>query len=30
MVNGMIECLGKDGFIEHSRKQAGQIHVEKF
>jgi ferredoxin/flavodoxin---NADP+ reductase len=30
MVNGMIECLGKDGFIEHSRKQVGQIHVEKF
>lgn len=30
MVNGMIECLAKDGFIEHSRKQPGQIHVEKF
>lgn len=30
MVNGMIECLSKEGFIEHSRKQPGQIHVEKF
>lgn len=30
MVNGMIECLAKDGFIEHSRKQPGQVHCEKF
>lgn len=30
MVNGMTECLEKEGFKEHTRKQAGQIHVEKF
>lgn len=30
MVTGMVEQLEKEGFIEHSRKQAGQIHVEKF
>lgn len=30
MVNGMVECLAKDGFIEHTRKQPGQIHIEKF
>ena len=30
MVNGMIEDLEKEGFIEHSRKVAGQIHAEKF
>lgn len=30
MVQGMIECLEKDGFVEHTRKQPGQIHCEKF
>ncbi len=30
MVNGMVEHLEKDGFVEHSRRQEGQIHVEKF
>ena len=30
MVNGMIEHLEKEGFVEHSRKLAGQIHVERF
>jgi len=30
MVNGMVECLEKEGFVEHTRKQAGQIHIEKF
>ncbi len=30
MIEGMIETLGKDGFIEHKRRQPGQIHVEKF
>lgn len=30
MVNGMVECLSKEGFVEHSRKTPGQIHVEKF
>jgi ferredoxin/flavodoxin---NADP+ reductase len=30
MVSGMIECLEKDGFREHSRKEPGQIHAEKF
>ncbi|MDD2797603.1 MAG: ferredoxin--NADP reductase [Bacteroidales bacterium] len=30
MINGMIECLGKDGFVEHNRRTGGHIHVEKF
>ena len=30
MVNGMVEHLEEDGFVEHSRRQEGQIHVEKF
>jgi len=30
MVSGMIECLEKEGFKEHTRKEAGQIHAEKF
>lgn len=30
MIAGMVETLGKDSFIEHSRRQPGQIHVEKF
>ena len=30
MIDGMVEMLEKDGFVEHKRKQAGQIHVEEF
>lgn len=30
MVSGMIECLESEGFKEQTRKEAGQIHVEKF
>ncbi len=30
MIEGMIECLGKEGFVEQTRKQPGQIHAEKF
>ncbi|MFZ4457220.1 MAG: ferredoxin--NADP reductase [Bacteroidales bacterium] len=30
MVNGMVECLSKEGFVEHSRRTPGTIHVEKF
>jgi ferredoxin--NADP+ reductase len=30
MGTGMVEALEKDGFKEHTRKEAGQIHVEKF
>lgn len=30
MVNGMIEMLEHEGYVEHTRKQAGQVHAEKF
>ena len=30
MTDGMTEVLEKNGFKEHKRKEAGQIHVEKF
>ena len=30
MVAGMIECLEKEGFKEHTRKEVGQVHAEKF
>jgi ferredoxin--NADP+ reductase len=30
MIEGMIDLLRKDGFIEHKRKTPGQIHVEEF
>lgn len=30
MIEGMVEMLEKDGFIEHKRKTPGQIHVEEF
>jgi len=30
MVNGMVECLEKESFKEHTRKEVGQIHVERF
>jgi len=30
MTNGMTEALEKEGFKEHKKREAGQIHVEKF
>ncbi|MDP7062097.1 MAG: ferredoxin--NADP reductase [Planctomycetota bacterium] len=30
MIEGMIERLGEDGFVEHTKKQPGQIHAEKY
>ncbi|MBN2668257.1 MAG: ferredoxin--NADP reductase [Bacteroidales bacterium] len=30
MTNTMTELLEKDGFKEHSKKEDGQVHVEKF
>jgi ferredoxin--NADP+ reductase len=30
MIEGMLERLGAEGFTEHTRQQAGQIHVEKY
>lgn len=30
MITGMTELLESEGFVEHTRKQAGQIHVEKY
>ncbi len=30
MIEDMTEMLEKDGFAEHSRRQPGQIHVERF
>ncbi|MDR3671863.1 MAG: ferredoxin--NADP reductase [Holophaga sp.] len=30
MVEAMVKILGEDGFIEHTRKQPGQIHFEKY
>lgn len=30
MIGDMVEALEHDGFIEHSRKTPGQIHIEKF
>ena len=30
MIEGMIERLGRDGFAEHSKKEPGQIHAEKY
>ncbi len=30
MVNGMIEMLEGEGFKEQTRKEAGQVHAEKF
>ncbi|MCK5776162.1 MAG: ferredoxin--NADP reductase [Bacteroidales bacterium] len=30
MIEGMVEMLEKDGFIEHKKKTPGQIHVEEF
>ena len=29
MIEGMMNLLGKNGFCEHTRKEPGQIHVEK-
>ncbi len=30
MIEGMLESLALEGFKEHSRKEPGQIHVEKY
>lgn len=30
MVNAMMEALTEEGFVEHTRQQPGQIHVERF
>ena len=30
MIEAMLEVLGEEGFTEHTRKQPGQIHLEKF
>jgi len=30
MIKSTVEVLEKEGFIEHSRKTSGQIHIEKF
>ncbi len=30
MIEGMIERLGSDGFVENTKKQSGQIHAEKY
>jgi ferredoxin--NADP+ reductase len=30
MVNAMMEALTAEGFVEHTRTQPGQIHVERF
>jgi len=30
MVNAMLEALNAEGFVEHTKMQPGQIHVERF
>ncbi len=30
MINEMIEILGKEGFREHTKREPGQIHVERY
>lgn len=30
MVDDMVGILGAEGYLEHSRRQAGQIHVERY
>ena len=30
MVEGMLERLGTAGFVEHTRKTPGQVHLERF
>jgi len=30
MSDAMIEILGRDGFKEDTRREPGQIHVEKY
>lgn len=30
MIEGMLEVLTSEGFLEHSRKSPGQVHVEKY
>ncbi len=30
MIEGAVEALAEDGFVEHTRKQDGQVHVERY
>ncbi|MDP3450859.1 MAG: ferredoxin--NADP reductase [Anaerolineaceae bacterium] len=30
MVNAMLEALNAEGFVEHTKQQEGQIHIERF
>ncbi len=30
MIEGMIEVLGREGFVEQTKKEPGQIHLERF
>lgn len=30
MIEEMVEALAAEGYREHSRRQAGQIHVERY
>ena len=30
MIDAMLETLGQEGFIKHSRREPGQVHVEEF
>ena len=30
MIEEMVEILAKDGFIEHTKKNPGQVHVERY
>ena len=30
MIDDVVTMLGQEGYIEHSKKQAGQIHVERY
>ena len=30
MIEGMIEVLGREGFVEQTKKRPGQIHLERY
>ncbi len=30
MIDQMVEILEKDGYVEHTRRQTGQVHVERY
>jgi len=30
MVNAMMEALNAENFVEHTKMQPGQVHVERF